>query len=248
MTPLRLLPLVLLATSLAFPSFARCDDADDANDADDGTAATTQPVEDDAVDWLLDQATTAPSSPSLHEPTSQPTSPFAEKRGKSANLVRRGVITLSNGERIPGRISTTLGKPLRVWDEADKEYRDIPFALVRQLEAEIVWERDQREWHFKESGSDIKEYTGKTYPARESRYKVTLVNGQTVTGGIVAPLHVETKTEPVTFVLHKRDKGATGETLDQLVYVKRVEFPEEDKKTSAPTTQPQAKKGTQSPH
>ena len=246
MTPLRLLPLVLLATSLAFPSLAPCDDTDDPHD--DGTAATTQPAQDAAVDWLLDQATTAPSSPSAPEPTSQPASPFEEKRGKSANVIRRGVITLSNGERIPGRISTTLGKPLRVWDEADKEYRDIPFTLVRALQAEVVWERDQKEWHFKESGSDIKEYTGKTYPARETRYKVTLVNGQTVTGGIVAPLHVETRSDPVTVVLHKRDKGATGETLDHLVYVKRVEFPEEPKKTPAPTTQPQAKKGTQSPH
>lgn len=180
---------------------------------------------DATLDWLLQQSTTAPSLPAGDTSATQPASPLASKT--KGDGYREGTIMLNGGnEKIRGRIGTTRGKPVRVWNDEDKEYRDIPFALVRSLEAKILWERDEKEWHFKESGSDIKEYTGKTYPAREMQYTVTLLNGQTVTGGIVLPLYFETPEGDKTFVLHKRDKGEVGQTLKQLIYVRRVDFAE----------------------
>ena len=59
--------------------------------------------------------------------------------------------------------------------------------MIRSIDAQVIWEREEKEWHFKESGSDIKEFTGKSYPCRETSYTLTLVNGQTLTGGIVEP-------------------------------------------------------------
>jgi hypothetical protein len=88
----------------------------------------------------------------------------------------------------------------------------------------VLWERDEKEWHFKESGSDIKEFNGKTYPNRETQYTFTLLNGQTLSGGVVEPLYLQTPDGPVLFALHKRDKGEVGQTLKQLVYVKSAEF------------------------
>jgi hypothetical protein len=186
---------------------------------------------DDTVDWLLEQGSEAAPTPKADGDPAKPApgkggedpSPFVGK--KDDKHVRRGVITLSNGEQVRGRVSTTRGKPLRVWEEKKKRYRDVPFFLVKSAAAEVVWERDEREWHFKESGSDTKEYSGNTYPARELRYTLTLLNGQTISGGVVAPLYVERKDDdPATFVLHKRTKGEVGETLADLVYVTRVEF------------------------
>jgi hypothetical protein len=87
-----------------------------------------------------------------------------------------------------------------------------------------VWEREEKEWHFKDSGSDIKEYSGKSYPARETQYKVTLLNDQTMTGGIVAPLYAITTTGDKLLVLYKRSKGEVGQTLKDLAYVKTVVF------------------------
>ena len=180
---------------------------------------TTTPT-DDTLDWLLSHATTAPTT---READTLPISPFGEKNSPES---RRGVLTLSNGERIRGRFATTREKPIRIWVAKEKEYRDIPFTLIKSMEAKVLWERDEKEWHFKESGSDIKEYSGKTYPARELEYAVTLVNGQSITGGIVAPIYVSSGERTATFVLNKRQKGEVGQTLKDLAYVKRVELDE----------------------
>jgi hypothetical protein len=169
---------------------------------------------DPTVDWLMQKAATAPTSQPVV--ATQPTVIFKAEDDAG----RAGVITMSDGSTINGRITTTEEKPLRVWDEQEKQYKDVPFSLVKSIEAEVLWERDEQEWHFKASGSDVKEFSGKTYPARETKYKVTMTDGQIVDGGVVAPLFVGDK----TYVLHKRDKGEVGQTLGQLVYVKNVTF------------------------
>lgn len=183
--------------------------------------AATQPA-DPTMDWLLSQAATAPSTQPAGAATSRPISPF--EAPPQDPETRRGTVTLSTGQVIKGPIATTREKPIRVWDAAEKEYRDVPLSLIRTLEAKVLWERDEKEWHFIESGSDIKEYSGKTYPARELSYTVTLVNGQTISGGIVAPLYVGPRGEQRTLVLNKRQKGPIGHKLADLAYVKRVEF------------------------
>lgn len=203
-----------------------------------GTASTRPATvpDDPATDWLLGNATpvsptTRPANDRPAPPASRPASPLL---GAQHDGARDGVIVLSNGEKIPGRIATTAEKPLRVWDAKQQTYRDVPFASIQRIDAGVVWERDEREWHFKASGSDIKEYTGKTYPARELQYTLTLLDGTTVTGGVVAPLCVLAPDQTATYVLYKRQKGEPGTTLDRLVYVRRVEL-------KAPTTAPAEK-------
>lgn len=176
-------------------------------------------VRDETLDWLLSRAATAPAT---RPADTQPAVPF-ERPGEDPEK-RKGFILLSNNEKIPGTICTTREKPIRIWDPSAKQYVDVPWALIKSMEARVLWERDEKEWHFVESGSDIKEYSGKTYPARELEYVVTLVNGQTITGGIVAPLYVSGSGHTLTFVLYKRQKGDLGKTLKDLVYVKRVEL------------------------
>lgn len=187
-----------------------------------GAIAWTHAGDDPTVDWLMSKAATRPTSAPSTKPATQPGSPL--NRTDADDESRKGTLTLSDGKKIPGRISTTAGRPLRVYVDEKSGYRDIPFAIVRKAEAKILWEREEREWHFKESGSDIKEYSGKTYPAREYAYVFTLLNGQTVTGSIAAPLYLEDEKSERTFVLHKRDKGDIGKTLKDLIYVRTVEF------------------------
>ncbi len=178
---------------------------------------TTAPAQDDLA-WLLSQGKPKTTQPAA--PASQPFSPAAgDDRG-----ARKATLVMSSGEKIHGQFCTTREKPVRVWNETDKEYRDIPYNLIQSMEAKILWERDQPEWHFKDTGSDIKEYSGHTYPARELQYTVTLINGQTVTGGIVAPLYLLTKSDDVVFLLNKRQKGAVDAKLKSLEYIKQVIF------------------------
>jgi hypothetical protein len=183
----------------------------------------TQPATDPSMDWLLSQATTAPSVSSPGDLPS--TQPSVLTGGPAADdSARAGSLKLSNGQSVSGQLSTTLDQPIRVWVESEKQYHDIPFSLIKSMDAQVVWERDEQDWKFKESGSDIKEYSGKTYPARETSYTVTLNDGQTVTGSVSAPIYLRTPDGKKVYVLHQRDKGEAGQTLKDLVYVQRVEF------------------------
>jgi hypothetical protein len=177
-------------------------------------------VADDTLDWLLKHASTQPATRPAG-PATQPAAPFGEKANPEA---RKGIITLNTGRTLKGQIATTREKPIRIWDDKDKEYRDVPMTLIKSMEAQVLWERQEKEWHFKASGSDIKEYTGKSYPARELVYKVTLLNGQVITGGIVAPLYISAGEKQELHVLNKRQKGEVGQTLKDLAYVKTVEL------------------------
>lgn len=184
--------------------------------------AQTQPVQSD-MDWLLSQGapTTAPTTLDTNTATSSPLV------GKTAqDLSRTGIVELSDGTKLVGRLSTTPGKPLRFWDDEKKEYLDIPFSRVKSVEAEVVWERDEKEWAFKQAGSDDKVYSGRTYPARELVYTLQTTTGRTVRGSIVAPVQYEDPAGEKSrlLVLHKRHKGDAGTTLAQLVYVTSVRF------------------------
>jgi hypothetical protein len=178
-------------------------------------AGTPAPTTDPTVDWLMNQSTTAPAT----QPTTQPT-PVFNSNATDSSLP--GVIELSDGQILHGRLSTTEKKPLRLWIESKKDYQDIPLTSIQSIQAAVLWERDEPEWHFKSTGSDIKEFTGKTYPARETSYRFTLTDGQIIDGSVVAPLILTTPAGSVNFILHKRDKGQTGQTLNQLVYITRV--------------------------
>ncbi|MBV8780297.1 MAG: hypothetical protein JO353_02765 [Phycisphaerae bacterium] len=184
------------------------------------STATTQPAtqSDSAVDYLLNTSTAATAPSATTEPVASPFAP-----GKENADVRQGTITFSDGSVITGRIATTAGK-LRFWDEQAGEYRDISIHSIKSMTAEVLWEKDEPQWRFKESGSDVKVETGKTYPARETTYRVTLIDGSTVTGGVVAPLMVNVDGKTTVVVLHKRDKGNEGQTLKELRYVKQMDF------------------------
>jgi hypothetical protein len=187
-----------------------------------GAGPATQPAQSD-LDFLLSQSNAAATQPVDNGagPTTRPISPFDAQATDGA---REGTMLLSDGKKIHGLIAHTQRKPVRIWVAEQGEYTDVPFSSIRSIQAKVVWERDEKEWHFKESGSDVKEYSGKTYPARATDYVVTLDDGTSIAGGVVEPLYLLTSDGPVTFALHKRDKGEVGQSLDQLVYVKRVDF------------------------
>ncbi len=177
------------------------------------------PATRDAADDILGLATPAPAT----RPAEPATRPAVFKAAAADAETRTGTVTLSDGTVVTGSIATTAEKPVRLWVAEEKQYEDVPLSQVATAEAKVVWERDEPEWNFKESGSDVKVYSGKSYPARETAYTFTLTDGTVVAGGVVAPLYVTTADNRTrTLVLHKRDKGAVGTSLAALVYVKRV--------------------------
>jgi len=159
------------------------------------------------------------------DPATQPAVNTALKNQAEDEQSRPGTITMSDGKMIKGKIATTADKPIRIWVEKEKDYEDVPIDQIASAEVTVLWERDEKEWNFKETGSDIKVYSGRTYPARQTQYSFTLTDGTIIKGDVVAPLYVTTddgKTK--TYVLYKRDKGEIGQKLTDRPYVKTVKF------------------------
>lgn len=173
-------------------------------------------AQDDTLDWVMGYATTAPTTRAA--PAVRPLTRPTQAQDLSAK------VTLSDGSIVAGSITTTPGKPIRIWVEEQHEYLDVPLEQVRRIEAIVLWERMEREWHFIASGSDVKEYTGRIYPARELQFTFTLDDGRKITGGTVAPLYVQVEKQQHLIVLPKRQKGDFGVDLGHLLYPKLIEI------------------------
>jgi len=166
-----------------------------------------------------------------------PANPFAagEDGGVRKDAVP-GYVELSSGAKVPGRLFTTRGGRLKIFNLEKEVYEYVPVPAVRKIETVIEWERMEKEWRFKEAGSPEKVYTGRSYPARKFAYRLTLLGGHTITGHILGqPLYLarpsrapgssdgsndEGKVD--RFILHDRQKGPLDTTLEDLVYLKRV--------------------------
>lgn len=186
-------------------------------------SAATAMAADETVDWLLSES---PPTTRVAAPATRPQSASAATRPASDAAregSRRGTITLSNDTRLEGLIATTPGRPLRVFQESIGTYADLPLAAIDRLDAVVLWERQEKAWDFVASGSDIKEYSGRTYPARETAYRFK-VGENVIEGGVVAPLFIQINGQERTLVLHKRDKRLMGGDLKDLVYIKSIVF------------------------
>ncbi len=171
------------------------------------------------LEYWLGQATTATAA--IAEPARIPVAP-AEQAGRPDAMP--GVMVLSDGSILPGRIHTTRDKDLQVWVESQKRWRHVPPILLLSITAEVVFEGMEKEWRWKEMGSDEKLYTGRTKPIRRFRWRLHLIDDSYITGVIKGqPLWVEAGAKRRgPFVLHERSDGQYGRTLEELVYVKRV--------------------------
>jgi len=177
-----------------------------------------------AIERLLALSRPAPAT---RPTTTRAVDPFTPRAGSRRRDAIPGVVTLSDGRELPGRIYTTRDKPLRIFSRKRQAFVDVPMAAVRRLDAVVEWEKDQRDWRWKEGGMDVKVYTGKTYPARQLYYRLTLANGEVLAGDIAQPLYVELAGHPQRVILHKRQKGPLDTTLAELRYVQQVEFSRE---------------------
>jgi len=172
----------------------------------------------------------------------EPVNPFAagEEGGVRKDAVP-GYVELSSGAKVPGRIFTTRAERVKIFNLQKEVYEYVPVPAIRKIETLIEWERMEKEWRFKEAGSPEKVYTGRSYPARKFAYRLTLLNGYTITGHILGqplylarPSRASRSTQRLStggsndegkvdrFILHDRQKGPMDTTLEGLVYIKSV--------------------------
>lgn len=150
-----------------------------------------------------------------------------------------GYVELSDGKIVAGKVYMTRDKRVKVFDSTLQRQREIPLNRIKQIECIVVSERMEKEWRFRETTSDVKEYTGRSYPAREYLHRITLDDGRTIEGPLSEVLYVQPEPsgsssqgqqapiEPQRFILYKTHKGPVGSDLKSLVYVKAVKLGEE---------------------
>jgi hypothetical protein len=151
-----------------------------------------------------------------------------------------GYVEMSDGSIHYGRLYLTRDKRIQIYDATIERQREIPLDKVAQLECKVMKEWIEKDWRFKELALDEKLYSGKSYPAREYKYALTLQDGRTIEGstsGIVylipgdygptKPGEYRPEGDPERYFLHKRDKGKVGEQLKDLKYVKSIKLGEE---------------------
>jgi len=149
----------------------------------------------------------------------------------------RGTVELSSGERVEGRLSLQQGLALELFDTEAKEWRELRLEELARLEARVRSEDLEKEWRWKEAGSDEKVYTGRAYPRRWLDHEATMKDGRRFRGHVrgAVLLLEETPREPDPgkpaagtspakrrFVIKQYERGALGQTLEDLVYVKAV--------------------------
>ena len=135
-----------------------------------------------------------------------------------------GAIELSDGNQLPGGLYTTAEKPWIVWSEATKSWRRVDFLTLLSIEAVVEEQRMELDWRWKGMGEPEKVYSGKKYPMRRMHWRFKLIDGSVVEGSTKGqPVFVELGGKVSgPFILGERMKGELGQTLGDLVYVRKI--------------------------
>jgi hypothetical protein len=168
-----------------------------------------------------------PYSRGQEPPALNPFGPSTQQHKQRDDAVP-GFLEMSDGAIHPGLLFLTRDARLKIFDEAQKRQREIPWKSIKQIDGSVLKEWVEKEWRFKENASDEKLFTGRTYPAREYSHKITLQNNQMIRGSLAGIVYVQADParEPKRFLLHKRDKGEPGTDLKSLVYVRSIKLGE----------------------
>jgi hypothetical protein len=185
------------------------------------------------------------------------------KKPAAENAPVPATVTWSDGRRETGKLSFTPGVPLTVYDLEGKEWVDVELSDLARLEAVPRAEKMDREWRWKDYGDDEKVYTGRERPRRWLDHALMLKGGEVME---VMKVHVkgtvmyfDTVPEPKEsgkgkakpdgkpkpdakpvrrrLIIRQYDRGNWGDTLESLVYVKRIEVGKPD---SAPERAPKS--------
>lgn len=181
-----------------------------------------------------------------------PPSPFGTTTAQAGTRACRIVFSnnLTDNDATAG---TRSGREITVFDAEAKEHLVIPFDTILVLRQTVLEEGMERQWRWKEGGSDEKVYTGKSYPWRKHGIELVLADGRTVKGRLASGfpititytagrdyVEVETSDGPATecmpmiveetWLIQPKIKGELGETLDDLVYVRELDLRPKDQR------------------
>jgi hypothetical protein len=166
---------------------------------------------------------------------------------------RPAAVYLSNGEVFTGDIFLTPGRSFKLnipkagelktsdmITGADVQYgkvRTFTFGPVRTMEFHAEREEMTRQWRFiettkydeKTGEADYspakKEFSGQPHPVRYLAATVDFESGESLQGHLyTATIYLKTKDKTLRWILRSKDQGKEGQTLNDLVYVERIQM------------------------
>ena len=182
------------------------------------------------LDYWLERATPADGGDDTSDDTADGTgaaeAPGEDDSGEVAapSWALPGVMELSDGTVLAGMMWTAGDEPLAVYVEAEKRWRRVPLAAALSITAVVAAERMEDVWRWRATGSPERIYTGEQYPFRRLEWTITLADGGEIRGVIKgqAVYLAGGDGESNGHVLSERTKGDVGQSLDELVHVRRV--------------------------
>ncbi len=159
-----------------------------------------------------------------------PVKPFGNA-GKAAGR-KATVIHAPLGRLAEATVEARADLRISFYAPEEREHLSIPFADLAALEVTVLDEGIEREWRWKEGGSNEKIHTGRDYPWRKYGIILEFAHGTRRRGRLDSgfPLTISYRDAETNerverkFVVKPRDKGAMGRELKELGYIRRIEF------------------------
>jgi len=151
--------------------------------------------------------------------------PFGDRRAKQPPDSVWGTMVLSNGESYEGWIYLTRGRMLKFFDAKKKENVEYALGQVSELTVRVTQLREEKEWRFKESASDEKVFTGKSYFRKDFVVTVVLPSGrkQELEVARGQPVYCLQKDGKVLKpLLQPFMQGPVGAAPEALVHIRRI--------------------------
>src|SRR5689334_20515574 len=99
-----------------------------------------------ATVWLLPVPDTRCQDP----PALNPFGTGAQQHPQREDAVP-GLLEMSDGAIYPGLLFLTRDARLKIFDEAQKRQREIPWKSIKQIDGSVLKEWAEKEWRFKEN-------------------------------------------------------------------------------------------------
>jgi len=137
-------------------------------------------------------------------------------------------ITFADGSAIEGKLSLMGSRPIFLsWQDSTRSHnsRNLRLEDILQITQTVESAKMEKPWMFKESGKTEKVYFDGEYPLINFTTEILLVNGELLRGRIIAvAFRFKGPGTPSKLFLQRQIKGKTGQKMDDLRYISKIEL------------------------
>ncbi|MFH0965734.1 MAG: hypothetical protein V2A58_17180 [Planctomycetota bacterium] len=170
------------------------------------------------------------------EEETPPPQPIAKDEAPSP--ARDAALTFSDGTTLRGGVFLLGARKIKIFDETSERYYHIPLESIRRIKVTASKEEKEDEWRWLENASDVKVRTGHFYWWHQYLTTIELTGGKALAGAVRGPIYVRTDEGVTRYLLHDRNKGKLDAPLEELLFIREIDFETPDSVASRPASRP----------